>query len=230
MPTPNTFRSLSAVVLPPLLLALVLTAACYVVSGPLLGTFFGGVLVATFLAPPLVLWRDDARARVMIAASIIDGVAIVWLLAVVTRQIAFRHWLAAYVLLTAYVAALCGIAIALKRARFSDVASAAVTMTLALAWLTWPVWLSRGLTPEAASWLVPAHPPLALNGLLLHLGVWGEGRVAYRLTNLGQDVPYQLPATIVPALLLHALLGGGLLLLAHRRNGAAIDIPDGDPG
>src|SRR5687768_13569680 len=166
--TRRSFRSLLLVILPALALAVLLTAACYLAAGPSLGLFVGGLFVATLLAPPLVLWRDDGRDRVMIAASIVDGVALVWLAAVLTPETTFAHWLAAYVLLAAYVAALCGIALALRRARFSDVAAAVVTVTLAFAWLTWPVWLSRGLTPTVARWLVPAHPPLTLNGLLLH--------------------------------------------------------------
>ena len=216
-------------VLVPLLLALVFTAACYLAAGPSLGLFIGGVFVATLLAAPLVMWRDSAFDRAMIAMSVVDGVAIVWLVAVFTSAATFAQWLAAYVLLAAYVTALVGIAIALGRARFGDVASSAITVGISLAWLTWPVWLSPWLTTSMAGWLVPAHPLLALNGLLMHLGVWGEGRLAYRLTNLGQDVPYHLPPTVLPAIALHALFGGGLLLLSWRRGraGAAIDVPDG---
>ena len=227
--TPRSLRSLLAVALIPLLLSLAFTAACYLAAGPSLGLFIGGVFVATLLAPPLVLWRDDALDRVMVAMSVVDGVAIVWLVAVFTTDTTFAHWLAAYVLLAAYVTALEGITLALRRVRFGDVASSAVTVTLALAWLTWPVWFSAWATASTVRVLVRVHPLFALNGLLHHLGVWGEGRLAYRLTNLGQDVPYHLPNSVHRAIVLHMLLGGALLLLAcrRRRTGPSVDVPDG---
>lgn len=231
MQTQRSLRSRALAILVPLLLSILFTGAVYLVTGPALGLFIGGVFVATLLAPPLVLWRSEPLDRVMIAMSVVDGVAIVWLIALFTTETTFGQWLAAYMLLAAYVTALEGIVLALRRVRFSDVASSAVTVTLALAWLTWPVWLSPWVTDTTVGWLVRAHPPLALNGLMIHLGVWGEGRLAYQLTTLGQDVPYHLPSRPYFAIALHLLLGGALLLLAHRRRraGAPIDVPDRHP-
>jgi len=229
MQRPRSLRSLLAVALAPLFLAFAFTCAVYLATGPSLGLFIGGVFVATLLAPPLVLWRDEMIDGVIVAMSIVDGVAVVWLVAVFTTETTFFEWLAAYVVLAAYVTALEGIVVALRRVRFGDVAASAVTVTLALAWLTWPVWLSPWATQSTVRWLVRVHPLFALNGLLIHLGVWGEGGLAYELTTLGQDVPYHLPATVHRAIVLHMLLGGMLLLLAsgHRRTGAAVDVPDG---
>lgn len=215
----------------PLLLSGAFTGACFAAAGPSLGLFIGGLLGVTLLAPAMALWRRDPLERTLTAGSVVDGAAIVWLIPVVMSHVTSMQWLLAYVLLAAYATAICGLAVALHRRGFSDVAANAVTLVLALLWLTWPIWLSTAMTSSLAAWLVPAHPPMAMNALLLHLGVWGEGRIAYQLTNLGQDVAYALPSSVLPAIILHALLGLALLLASRRRRvNAPVHQPDADPG
>jgi hypothetical protein len=144
--------------------------------------------------------------------------------------VTFAHWLGAYVLLSACVAAASGVAAALARAT-GELAASAVATALSLAWLAWPIWLSgsvdRPVVVRAIAWLIPVHPLLALNGLLSDLGVWGELPLMYQLTALGQDVPYSLPGSVATCVAMHFLLGGALLLLSgDRRSRAAVDEPD----
>ena len=63
-----------------------------------------------------------------------------------------------------------------------------------------------------AAWLAPAHPLLAMNRILLDLGIWTQQPWMYRHTTLGQDVAYALPGTIWPCVLLHAVMALGLLV------------------
>jgi hypothetical protein len=137
------------------------------------------------------------------------------------------------VLLAACALALTGLAAALARLTGYALAVAG-TLLIAMAWLAWPVWLSAWVdaprVAAAMNWLVPVHPLLSMNGLLAHLGVWGELPLMYQLTSLGQDVPYHLPASVAPCAALHFLLGGTLLLLVSDGNSrAAVDEPDRHP-
>jgi hypothetical protein len=96
--------------------------------------------------------------------------------------------------------------------RIAPTFASAIATILALAWLTWPVWLSPRLTgPSAATtvkYLTWMHPLFAVNGVLTNLGAWSHLPIAYRyLTTLGQDVPYALPTSIWPAALVHLVLG-----------------------
>ncbi len=205
------------VAFPPLLLSSVTTLACYLVGGSGLLLYLGGIALAMTLAPPLVLAHGNRIKQFLAAASIVDGVGIVWLMATFRSETTIAQWLSAYVLVAACVVAMMGLAAALSRLLRHDVLASAAAVVLALGWLAWPIWLSawvgRPGVERLIGWLVPVHPLLAINGLLSHLGVWGEQRLMYGLTRLGQDVPYQFPSTIAPAALAHAMLGASLLFL-----------------
>ncbi|MGE5608020.1 MAG: hypothetical protein ACM359_02095 [Bacillota bacterium] len=203
----------------PLLLSSLLMLLCYIATGPTLGLYFGGIAVFTLIGPALVLAETDRWNRAFVADAIVSIIALTWLLPVFQSLVGFGHWFGCYLLLAAYALALCGIALSLERLGLRPVAAAATTVLLALAWLTWPIWLApwlRGAPGERlAAALVPAHPLFALNGYLANAFPipWPQYRLAYILTNLGDDIPYTLPTTLLPSLLLHSLLGTALLLL-----------------
>src|SRR5450432_1723305 len=93
-----------------ILLGIVAESACYFAVGATLGLFFGGIIFAALLVPPLVLAEERLVDRVMIAAGICDGVAIVWLMPMIQGTITPRQFLFCYVLLAAWCAALLGMA------------------------------------------------------------------------------------------------------------------------
>jgi hypothetical protein len=74
------------------------------------------------------------------------------------------------------------------------------------------VWLVPNL-PESrvdsiVNFLIRFHPLFAVNGVLKQLGDWPHWPIAYRdLTTLGQDIPYSLPTSILPACVVHGVAG-----------------------
>jgi hypothetical protein len=103
----------------------------------------------------------------------------------------------AAVTLLSFALACAGISALLTRLRCSSTTSGLITI-LALAWLTWPIWLAHNL-PESngqqiSDALVIAHPLLIINERLLDRGVWTERPITYRATALGQDLAYSPPS------------------------------------
>ena len=97
-------------------------------------------------------------------------------------------------------------------------ASGAVVTVLAVAWLTWPIWLSPALHGRAGeqmvNLLVPANPVFAVNGVLRErLGYWAEQSLAYRFTSLSDDVSYGVPESVLACVLLHGGIGAGCVAL-----------------
>jgi hypothetical protein len=205
-------------------LSLVASCLCYRATGPTLGLFFGPILLATFLVPPLVLAHEESPlSQALAVAGVALGVLPVWLYAALLNDPDGQpHATPADVLrclpvLAAYALALAGIAAALSRVPRTPAALASfVTMLLGIAWLTWPVWLSAWLPGKDAfvAWLGPLNPLLAVNAALKHMGLWDEQRLAYRLTALVRDVTYAPPAGVRWSVLFHASLGAGMFLIA----------------
>ena len=217
-----SLRELIRIAVVPFLLAVLSSAACYWAAGASLGFFLGGVGFAVLLAGPLVVAEDRGLRRLIVAGALVDGIGIVWLVAVYASAASLGQWIGAYVVLAAYVAALTGLAIMLDAMRVGAIISAAITTVLGMCWLSWPIWLAPWLSGSGgqriASMLVAVHPLFALNGLL-DLGNWSEQAIAYRLMPLNQDVAYSLPRSIWPAVIVHAGLGAALLAAGSRRAG-----------
>ena len=199
-------------------------------TGPTLGLFFGGLVIVALLVPPMVLCERSMARQGLVASAVNDAVALVWLVATLRSVTTLSQWLRCYLILAAFTFALWGCARALRALRIDAIPSSALTITLAMLWLTWPIWLSRALGANMIGWLVPAHPPLAINGVLAHLGVWSEHAIAYRhLMNLGQDVPYQLPSSILAGVFAHVIAGGILFAIASLRAESASVPSPGTP-
>jgi len=203
-------RSLSSILraaLPALLISAGATIWCCWAVGANLGLFLGSILLLTLYTPPLVL-AEKYQSRWIAAACVVMGVAIVLAFAIISIDVTIFELLRCVIVLGAYAFALTGFASLLTAARFPASIAAGITIFLFLAWLTWPVWLSPWMTQRMADWLTPANPLLAINGVVKHLGPWDRAPIAYRsLTVLNQDVPYHLPTSIIPAILLHLVIG-----------------------
>jgi hypothetical protein len=211
-------RFLSAA-LPPLLLSALSAVACYASAGPTLGVFLGGVLFVTLLIPPLVLANDTWQTRLVALAAVLLPFWIGGLVATIRSQAYVREWAPSCVVLTSYAVALSGLSAGLRLTRLPAFVCAAIVTVSGLAWLTWPIYMSRAWEGTASAAriapFVTLNPALVINGQLHRaLGVWTEQSIAYHLTDLSQNVPYTLPRSILPCVLTHLLFGSALLALS----------------
>ena len=192
-------------------LALLTSILAWVFAGATLGLVIATLTFATLIVAPLT-GAITARSPLPIAASAILGIAIIWILAF-GHPIGLITTLKMLLVLATYVLAVSGVVRLLIRAGFESTIAAAVTVILALAWLSWPIWLSGHLSEgRLLSALVAAHPIFAINGTSDAFGVWTQQHLMYRLTALGQDVPFTLPRSILPCVVTHALLGALVML------------------
>jgi hypothetical protein len=199
----------------PFVLAVVLAGLCYAMAGGSLGVWLCGVAIVMLLVPAAALTERLWLERAAAGGGVVDGVAVVWLVAVMRTEVGLLAWLQCYVLLAAVAFAVWGLALMLVRARLAAVYAAAIGVMAGVAWLAWPVWLAPWAGEQAAALLVPAHPLFAINAVVIELGIWTQQAIAYGLVTLGQDVPYALPGSIWPAVLLHVLLGGVFTAIAQ---------------
>jgi hypothetical protein len=230
MPPSSAIRhSLSAALVPltlSVLAAVGITWAC----GGTLGVYIGALLAVTLLIPPTVSANQQVLGRRWVVWLVVAPLAAAWLSTARRTDTTMSEWGASSAVVLAYAIGLAGIVSALPLLRLSAIVSAALTVVLGLAWLTWPIWLSPTWNGEAsAGWvnrLVVVHPALSVS--LPHLGHWDEQSLAYHLTDLNQSVPYAPPHSVWVCVLVHVLVGAALFELSAllgRRNTAAPDPP-----
>lgn len=106
--------------------------------------------------------------------------------------------------------------------------SIAILLLQSVLFLTWPIWSSSLLVlfdcQRVIDLLVKIGPLFAINGSIDPTDAFTHRPLAYRLMNLGQDVPYEMPRSIWPCVLVHVASGlPGILLriLPSRRNAAS---------
>jgi len=223
------------------LLALVFGAVSYLAVGPNLGLFIAGFFTASIITPalcskypPVIVGSalptigvppqqtvrnadPTCSQNLLIALSVWLALATTWSAAFFTTPLTPGQFLQLVFLLLAFQ-------LALTAAR--TLLPASLVTLLAIAWLSWPVWLAtflRGASTRTIYWLVQTHPPLVANGVLTWEPPWSERSLAYRrLTNLNQDVMYQLPTSAWRATIFLLLVAAGLMLVRYiaRRMGS----------
>ena len=182
----------------PFVLGILSAVLCVAAAGgDSLGAWIGSIALVTLIIPPFASSARDRWSAFFAAGAAIDGIALTLLTCVFAGRMTFTQFLACYAVLAAYGLALMTLARTIRMP---------LTIVLASAWLTWPLWLMPLITGAIAAWLTPAHPLLAINHVLLDHGVWTQQRLMYQYTRLGQDVPYTLPQTIWPCVILHLLV------------------------
>ena len=232
-PPPSAIRRILSDVLPPLGLSVMAAAALIWASGWTLGVFLGGLLLITLLIPPAVLRSVDWRGQTVAIGVSVIPILVLWLMAARRTQTTVAEWATCGSVLVAYALAVAGLAAAFRRIGLSATVSAALAVVAGLAWLTWPIWLSRTWSGEASAasvdWFLTFHPALVIN--LPHLGQWVEQSVAYHLTDLNQNVPYAPPGSVWGCVAFHgvagvALLGAAAWRPARRTDGTATSPAD----
>ncbi|HEY1922881.1 MAG TPA: hypothetical protein VGG44_08940 [Tepidisphaeraceae bacterium] len=194
-------------------------AACWWAAGTSLGLFFGGLFVTTFLIPAAILGQKNLYAVLIGFAATVAPIAATWLIATLKTSDTIEQWVEATAVLLTYALAISGIATLLTNCKLPEIFSAAAAITIGLAWLTWPIWLSATLekhaTNAAVEAMVKIHPPLVINGILTGEPAWTEMSLAYHLTNLNQDIPIRLPATATACAATHGMIGFFLWAAAY---------------
>jgi hypothetical protein len=210
---------------PALGLGIASALVCYLVAGGRLGMFFGGIVAATLLTPPLVMGEERWLERLVVWAALVAGIALVWLAGVFSGQVTAGAWAANVLVLASYSWAIAAIAVILHRLRIGAVPAAAVAVVMGLIWLSWPMWLCPWLTSgnreAVVGYLVAPHPLMAINGAMRETyGVyWPHHTIAYRLANTLNDVSYGLPKSVAASVVFHVQVGGVLLLLSMWKSG-----------
>jgi hypothetical protein len=192
------------------ILCMISIGAVYLAAGPTLGLFIGGFFIATFLVPTCGIFP----AAIPIAA--------IWFVPVIKTPDTLGQWAELCLALLAYSIALSGISQLLRRARISESLATAIPITIGLAWLTWPIWLSPQfghLSSRFVNDLVNLHPPLVANGVLTAEPPWPERTIAYHLTRLNQDIPMRLPTNAIACIVLHGAIGLSLLGICRIATG-----------
>lgn len=209
-------------------LSLVAAVACRLAGGDSLGAFVGPLLFAAILTPPLALMESRRRGQALVCVGMIAAIAGVW----TAGGLTLFQWARCVAVLTSWVVACWGAAVLFLWMVRSEVFASAITIVLCLLWLSWPVWMSRPLLameqPErAVAWLVPVNPPLVVSSIV-DRGVWGEQRIAYQLTNLGQDIAYRPPTRAWLVIVSHTAFAFGCLSITARfpRRGRAGSLAD----
>jgi len=216
------------------LLSLIFSVWLGAVIGRNLGMFFAGLILASVLAPLLVVAEEGGLRRILIVVGIVAAIVMVWISCLFNDTITLREWSRASLVLLIFAFASAALAGLLVRIRIPP----AVVVILSLAWLSWPIWLAPALRGGASSErivgrLVIVNPTFAMQGALSQSFPvpWAQSRIAYRLTNIGDDIPYQMPTTIAWCVLLHAVIAIIAMLAAHRRWRAANPaLPEHPPG
>src|SRR5438552_16500575 len=111
-----------------------------------LGLFFAGLVLATILAPMLVAGKNSISRCVSIAAAI----ALVWLSCVFNDAVTLSEWFRATLVLLFYTLSISGLAAVVSRFHIPP----AAIVLLALAWLSWPIWLAPWLRRESSEHIV----------------------------------------------------------------------------
>ena len=199
---PTLIRDMLRIAAAPFVIAALATLLCYAAAGNSLGFYLGPVFAIALILPPLVAAQQRLLDALVAAGAIIDAVGIAWLFAVSGPHLSFLQWLQCYLVLAAFALAL----MALTR-----ITAAWVAVIVGVAWLTWPVWAAPFLDITLARWLTPAHPLMAINRVVLHMGAWAEQPLMYEHATLNQDVPYALPRSIWPCVIVHAAIALSLL-------------------
>lgn len=220
-PLPDTAGAAPAVGFACALLAFsaALAGICWLAAGPTLGLFLGPPALLCIAVPQIVSVIGRARHRWSTWFFTALGIAIVWYVALPdivganARQVGL-----CVIVLAAFNLALVAVTDALIWSGIRPTAAAAWITLLFLIWLTWPIWLSGhlgGHLGEAvANRLVYAHPLFAINAAL-HFDLWDHYPFMYStLSSLNQDVPYRIPPSVWPAVILHAA-PAAIILIVH---------------
>lgn len=200
-------------------LALIFCALARLAAGASFGVALAALFSIAIIVPPLAGARPALSQSFAIALITAAGAGTICITLIGNSQATLAQWISLCLILLAFAFGVSGLVQFLRRIVPPPLAASALTVVFALAWLTWPIWLSRPLAelpmPRLAAALIFIHPPLTANGILIFTAPWTEQSMAYRLTLLDQDIPMRLPSTALPCVSAHILLGALFYTLSY---------------
>jgi len=214
-------RKLLAAGGPPAGIAAVLVAVGWMTLPQGLALYFAAAAIVTLLVPAMVLTGTEPVERLIAAAAVAGAACVMTVPDALAGSVPATAWMRCAAVLACYACALGAVSVAINRAGLPAPAASALTVALAMAWLTWPAWLAAWLggphRQTVAAALVAGHPLFAMNGALSNVlpTPWLQHGLAYRHTNLGDDIPYRLPAGILWCAVVH--LGAAAMALGAPR-------------
>ncbi len=190
--------------------ALLASLGVYALIDVTLGTVFASAFVAGLVSIAAGPTARNVREVALVSAAIAIGASAVLLLAISDQpSLAWPgvQLLSLLVMLSAMTISATG---ALSRLIGEAVARAMMTIAL-LAWLAGPAWFSPWFGTPMGAWMIDHafayHPLMSLNGAYSALGDWSHSPIAYKhLTNLGQDVLFDLPPNVWKSAALHGAI------------------------
>ncbi len=187
---------------------------CFEAAGPSFGMLLGPILLSTALAPPLVMAERSIGRGLLVVGGVTAGVSAVWFAAAGAAGMSVGDVLSVTLVLATYLFALGSGAMFLRAARVTPALASFLAVLAGLLWLTWPFWLSPWLGghERPVRYLAAAHPLLAANAAVPHMGFWLEKSLAYHHTALNRDVALVMPAGVKLAAGVHAAAAGGFAL------------------
>ncbi|MGN6628097.1 MAG: hypothetical protein ACTHLN_15875 [Tepidisphaeraceae bacterium] len=181
--------------LPQAVYSLALVLAGRVLLGPTLGSIFFAYLVGCW-GSVMGLGRRTVTLRSAVAGcfAAMMGVADLGSLHAATLVLILLLISAAFLGSSQRLLMRCGL---------PEVVARAMVIIGGFIYVGWPMYLAGAWTDGRVSSILDRltsyHPLLVMNGLYPELGDWTHRPIAYRyLFNLGQDVPFALPASAWP--------------------------------
>ena len=227
---PATLRHALLVAAPPLSFSLLLTVLAYAAAQLSLGLFLAPLGIVAIIGPSLALAPRAWIDRFIAVGALLLPILVIWLVPVFQSPVAIGEYLRACLLLGSFTFAIVSLAWAMHRLLSSPALAAAIVLVLSVAWLSWAIWAAKYLAGDERAALVDkliwAHPVFSMNGLLrIPFPVpWVQYKFAYMHTNIGQDIPFELPGSVWPCVVLHVAIGGVLLLASVvQRRQTAVD-------
>jgi len=193
--------------------------------GANLGGAFAIVTVVAIAVPVLASGVEDGRGALLASVAGGIGAALASFALLIGQAFTASQVFSIALTMLMFACAIAALVRLLMLARIPAVIASAAITVLALAWLSWPVWLSPWLTSESlARKLSSAHPLLAINAIAPQFGYWTQSKLMYRLTTLGQDVGLgATPTGIAACVVVHAIIATAAVIpvLAARRTSVA---------
>jgi len=188
-------------------LSVVIAGAAVAIVGANLGGAFAIVATAMLVCPIAASALVEPRRAWLVILSAGAGAALVTIALLSNDAFAFSQVLSIAATAFAVGVAAGSLVRLLIRIRVAPLIASATVITLSLAWLAWPIWLSPWLSSDVvATRLAAVHPLMSINAIAPQFGYWIQMKQMYRLTTLGQDVLFTLPVSVVGCVLLHGVI------------------------